>query len=69
MELAYGTGMVRLQPGHCLCVCVRARVQASETDGMDPKSEVMTVTLGSMLGDNHRQPGTERRCRYKSVIP
>lgn len=46
-----------------------ASVQASETDGMDPKSEVMTVTLGSMLGDNHRQPRTERRCRYKSVIP
>lgn len=44
-------------------------VQASETNGMDPKAKSWQFTLGSMLGDDHRQPRTERRCRYKSVIP
>lgn len=67
VELAYGTGTVMQQPGRCLhvcaCVCKHQKPMA-----WTPKAKSWQFTLGSMLGDNHRQPRTERWCRHKSVI-
>lgn len=58
----------------CMCVCVStcARVRMCKRQKpmvWTPKAMSWQFTLGSMLGDNHRQPRTERWCRHKSVIP